>query len=955
MNKETVNNEIIYFNCQGYINNRDQIKLLVQKSGPLFVCLTETHITDNILDCEFQLDGYRTEQCTTENSRTGGVILYISNRVKYENVKRLKQDNFLWLISIKFKLRNHATNYMLSVIYHPPKKEDSKFIKIFEDYLQELSEINGNQIILGDFNYDLLKDTYYANRIKDIIYKTGYKQMVTDPTRITSESATLIDYVITNIKQLQLKVNLSPKISDHLIISVYIEAESLINESVVLQNKRCFKHFNEIEFQKQLIDTNWNNSIVSANQLADKLILDINTLFNKMCPIQKVVVPKKHINNKWMTEEILHTMKLRDDRYKIATITRRDEDWNQYKSLRNLVVRKMNLAKNKFYLNVIDNNKQNSREMWKHLKTLLPGNKEIVERGIKFNDTVISDEKLIAVNFNKFFIDSINNIVKSIHPFNDHEYILNKIKSADDPLSAFKSVNLRDVKMIVKNLKNTGGCDDGLSTKIIKCAFDAIGNRFVDVINCSLYSGVFPENWKTSVIVPVPKIQKTILCDEFRPINIVPVYEKILEIIVKEQLVNYCDRNSILVHNQSGFRAGHSCESVIMKICDIWFKSIDNNQIILAVFLDFKRAFETINRELLIKKLEKIGVRGTALDWFRSYLLNRYQKVKFNNNTSAKIESVHGVPQGTVLGPILFTIFINDIVSCMKYSEISLFADDSMIYIIGNNIQDMLVKINYDINELFEWLCDNSLSINVNKSKAIVFGSRSKVADINTNRLDIKIDNRRLDFVSEVKYLGIKLDQSLSFHNHALYIMNKMSKKTFFLRRISKNLSIPTRLLLYKSIILPHVEFCSTVLFNLPSFRIQEIQCIQNRCMRAILACNKYTPIKTMLNVLSLMSIKEKILFNTLLFIYKVKNKMLPSYLYENLEFVSDIHNYNTRNKDNFNVKICRTALMRRSVFSNGLVQFNMLPSEIKKCKSVKTFKYLLNQHIRKNKLNIFC
>lgn len=216
--------------------------------------------------------------------------------------------------------------------------------------------------------------------------------------------------------------------------------------------------------------------------------------------------------------------------------------------------------------------------------------------------------------------------------------------------SEFKQISMSGLKTSVGSLKTVSGGTSGVSTKIFKDAFYVMGNRMLDIINASLNQGVFPQSWKTSVVLPIPKVTNSTRCDEFCPINTVPVYEKLLEVTVKDQLLDFCEKNDILVPNQSGFRRNHSCESVVMNICSVFANEMDNGNYVLAVFLDFKRAFETINRDILLIKLEQIGLNGSVLKWFKSYLDDTFQVVKFREAVSKCMIVKHGVPQGTILG-----------------------------------------------------------------------------------------------------------------------------------------------------------------------------------------------------------------------------------------------------------------------------------------------------------------
>ena len=241
----------------------------------------------------------------------------------------------------------------------------------------------------------------------------------------------------------------------------------------------------------------------------------------------------------------------------------------------------------------------------------------------------------------------------------------------------------------------------------------------------------------------------------------------------------------------------------------------------------------------------------------------------------------------------------------------------------------------------------NNLSINTNKTKYTVFGRKYKLNNLNVRNLNITINNDNISYEQQIKYLGVVFDPNLNFYNHADYIMRKFSKKVSFISRVGGNLTFYTRLLLYKSIAAPHLEFCATLLYNLPNFKIQQFQVLQNRAMRAILKCNRYTPIVTILNVLQVLSVKQKIMFNVYVFLFKAKTGLLPKYICDNLKVFSDVHNYNTRNINDFILsESCNTSQMLNSVLYKGLYEFNKLPCDIKNCDNLKLFKVHIRRYI---------
>jgi hypothetical protein len=286
----------------------------------------------------------------------------------------------------------------------------------------------------------------------------------------------------------------------------------------------------------------------------------------------------------------------------------------------------------------------------------------------------------------------------------------------------FEEIDLICIENIVKNMKNKSS-SDGVSVKVIEDAMEVIGGTLVDIINESLRTGQVPESWKTSLVIPIPKVSNTKKC---MSINMLSNLEKILEIEVKEQLVQYLDVKNLVIAQQSGFRASHSCETALNLVLSSWKDSVQNNKVIVAVFLDLQRAFETIDCKVLLRKMERYGIKNAALRWFQNYLEGRTQVIKFGKTTSTLAYNNLGVPQGASLSPILFTLFINDIVKIIKHSEINLFAGDTLIAVAAISVEEEATNINEDLKLVSEWLKANKLKLNIKKTKSMIVTLKQK-------------------------------------------------------------------------------------------------------------------------------------------------------------------------------------------------------------------------------------
>lgn len=290
----------------------------------------------------------------------------------------------------------------------------------------------------------------------------------------------------------------------------------------------------------------------------------------------------------------------------------------------------------------------------------------------------------------------------------------------------FEPVIVQKLEHIVMTLPRKKGTDEGISSGILKMSSHVIKDELLRIVNDSLIGGICPEGWKTSTIIPIPKIAKPKKTSEYRPINVLPIYEKVLELVVKEQKENYLHSNDIITKHQSGFRKYHSCESTIQSLMDDWKVTISEGQMIV-IFLDLKRTFETVDRTRLLEKLDKYGMRGKVLEWFRTYLSNRTQQVRFNKQWSKRVKTEYGVPQGSVLGPLLFIIYLNDIIEFYpKDCNIKMFADDALVFVSGEDSEKLERKMNMVFSIVEAWMSVNKLKMNVSKTKYMIMRSVRK-------------------------------------------------------------------------------------------------------------------------------------------------------------------------------------------------------------------------------------
>lgn len=943
------NYDLFYANCQSLLKNLDNIKYCVSCMRPLVMCFTETHITDEINDHEIEIAGYKLLTCKSHSRHTGGVAIYVDINNPVMDIQSKVLALNVWILTIKLNV--HHSTFIIGVLYHSPSGSHADFLNYFEELMEDIIATNSKIIILGDFNIDLLTESTYSNKINNLISSLGLRQLINVPTRVTVDSSTLIDYLITNVNNVKYTVCDGLKVADHhsVLVSLNLkDKQNKIVRNVIKTRKRSFKNFDTLQFQLALIDTNWDNNSVDVDILASCLNYTVIDVLNEHAPFKEYRIFNNFKLNVWFSNEVIAKIIERDKLYKEAKNNNVIELWERYKLKRNEVTSLIRQETKNYFEIQIDQNKHDGKAMWKVLKGIVNGKKNFNNKSITFESIVLTDNNEIANAFNKFFINSLDNIVDSIVPLHDMNYVLNFMAETKTKFHKFEKIDLQGLSSIIGDIKKDTCDKDGITLKIIREAFEVIGNRFVDVINVSFQTGIFPNIWKLSTIIPIEKINNTSICSEFRPVNSLPIPEKLLELVAKNQLMKFIQKNDIIISEQSGFRKNHSCETSLQYVLNEWKMDISNNLIIGVVFLDFKRAFETVNRDLLILKLKKYGVEGTVLQWLTSYLENREQIVKFNDFYSEKMTIKHGIPQGSVLAPILFLLYINDISNYCKRCKLKLFADDTMLYVTGK-VEDIESKLNEDLKNIYEWTCDNNLKLNLNKTKFMIVASKHNLKQLKLNKikLNITINDFIIEEVTKFKYLGVIIDSELNFNAHCEYIKNKMAKKIGLLFRLSNKISMFAKLTIYKSMISPHIDYCGTTLIFLNKQQILTLQKVQNRGMRAILGCGRYAPINTMLSVLNLMNIEQRIIYNTLIFIFKMKYGMMPPYLTNKLNYVIDFHSYKTRATVNNDFYVKIEYVKSNTILGKGLIWFNDLPCEIKECRNMYIFKRLCTEYIK--------
>lgn len=890
--------------------------------------MSETHLTDVIEDCEINIANYTCVRCDSSSRHTGGVAVYVRRSIQFSVYHcEVFNNNNTWFLAIK--TTSNFKKGIYAVLYHSPSTSDLEFLDYLDNIFENILNENDLNLITGDFNINMLNNNTNAKRLKSIINLSGMKQLIKEPTRITPNSSTLIDLAITNIFNLNVKVSSLLQISDHCTVTINFKTKPKPSKELV---QKSFIKYNKTAFQCEL---NQKLNVHNINQ-SDFLVDLIKTSIETM-RVNKTV--KINYDNQWYTSALSDLQKEQYQAYKQFISSKSVLDWAIYISKRNEYNSEITKTKNNFIQSELNKHLKNSKQLWKTLKSLIKNPSKSKAEFITFTNEKFCDSTIIAEKFNNYFVSSIEAINSSIKlPPNHSGVLINQVES----IFKFEKINLLTLISTIKNMNQTTD-PDNIQTNMLLDAMEVLGESFVSLINCSFETGIFPHNWKTTTVVPVPKIPGSRRCEDHRPINMLPNHEKALESIVKNQLKTYTNSNNIISEKQSGFRSQHSCETTLNLVLVEWKKSLEECQYIVATFLDFQRAFETIDRSRLLLKLGKYGIQGTELNWFKTYLTDRYQITTYDKSNSTAIENNLGVPQGSILGPDLFNLYINDLPDVITSSSIAIFADDTLIWSVNKDLATAINNLNADLEEVSMWLKSNKMMLNINKTKAMIITKKNK----NVFHPDVTIDGNSIEIVDSFKYLGFIIDHNLNWKENTEFVVKKVTKKINFLNRIKRKLPFNLRVSLYHSIIAPHFEYCSSVLFLINISDMKVLQRLQNRAMRVILNCDKYTRINDMLQTLQWHSVKQRIHFNTLLFIFKLKFNMLPQYLVRNLHLVGSLHRFNTRSSKNYSLSKMTKCNTQNSLFYKGIKLYNEMNDDIKNETNIYRFKSKLSDYCK--------
>ena len=677
-----------------------------------------------------------------------------------------------------------------------------------------------------------VSDVFPEHCLLNIFLHNGLIPTITKPTRITSSSATLIDNIYVSVRQNHIKSGiLCCDISDHLPIFMFVENNNIVEKKQPLIIKKRKMNDNIFEqIRNRLYMVNWQFlEDLEVNDAYTQMMGKINSILDACAPEKIYKIPASHvIRDPWMTTGILKSSRTLNGLYKQQLgKDKAHKHTIKYLKYRSIYRKLKRLTKQTYYNTVFKEYRFNAKKTWNVINNLIgrTNDKSSISDTFKVEGTQITNPNTIAEAFCKYFTnvgpDFASNIPKSKSSPTHYLQNCNQASFFIAPSDPY------EISKIIDNMKNksSSGHDD-LNSIFLKTIKGSIIEPLKIIINKSLHTGIIPKDLKLAKVIPIYKSKDKQKLNNYRPISLLPIFSKILEKIMHKRLYGFLLSSKVLYSSQYGFRNKHSTIHAVNEFINDTIEAFEKKQYTLGVFLDLSKAFDTINHDILLHKLEWYGIRGVDLDWFRNYLSNRKQYVQYKNCKSSVHDILCGVPQGSVLGPLLFIIYTNDLPNCLKLSKTILFADDTTMYLSSNNLTYLYNNINEELDSLKDWFRANKLSLNVSKTNYVIFNNKNIIIP---DQLKLKIGDELIELKNTVKFLGIYIDSKLDWHDHIKFIKNKLSSGNYAINRIKHLLSHKHLITLYYSLIYPYLDYGIILWGSTHTSYLKQIQIMQKK------------------------------------------------------------------------------------------------------------------------------
>ena len=946
-------------NCKGFVISHLNVRSLLRHMDEVFyylghcdlICLSETWLTAKVNDALLTHAGYDyIRHDRLGKKKGGGLLVYIKNNLSpfVEIMPDIKYTDSvseeMWL----FFSKPGVKKVIIGMLYRPPSGSCTVFLDRLEKSLISLGQkFNMTQvelILLGDFNIDYAKtQDPIRKQLSVLTGDHGLRQVIRKPTRVTNKSRSIIDLLFTNIIPSLVSDSgiLEVSISDHVPVYICKKAKRHRHPKKTIVN-RNYRYYTKDIFEKVLMDNEKWIVFWSIKRDPDKLwelmLAIIKESINRLCPLRTIVI--REDQHPWINKDLRQQLEIKEKLYKRAKLSGGKDDWDEFLKMkadtRKLIVNR----KREFVMSTLNETRDCPKQFWREIDKNLhfgkPKNSGISCIRIKDAGGCIKTGDEVKSIFNSYYVSIGRDLASKF------DNSVNTMTSTVDRRSqcSFRFVGMKEVLSVIRGLKNNKStCIGDINMRVMKDAMNILVIEFTHLVNESLDLACMPGEWKVGTVSPIPKGLPSLHPGDYRPVSVLPAPSKVIERLVYNQLIYYLEINCLLDGRQHGFRKGHSTATAVMEVVQFLYKSVDMGQYVHCAYVDYSKAFDTLDHAILCKKLTRLGFDMQIVEWCRNYLTGRNQCVKIANEVSSRLPITCGVPQGSILGPLFFIIYVNDLLERFVGTEIhiTLYADDTVLYTSDKCSMAASRLLENGLEELSSWCIENKLTINVRKTKHMILLPSKAVADGNR----VLLNGTKLDVVHCYNYLGVIIDDTLTFANFLRDKCNKVNVRIYQLGRMRKYLSNNIASLIYKQTILPLCDYADLMVESGPASGVARLQTLQDRALR-IIDNRKHRALdaEMLANLYRISSLKLRRAEHLGLIMYRLSTE--DCYIERGRPMV----NLRSNNKIKFVSHNRQYEKYLKSPLSRGITLWDRIPEAIQKSTTKVKFKTGIKPHL---------
>lgn len=759
----------LHINTRSIRSKLDDINIFLDTSKVFFDILmfTETWLTDTSDVPMFY--GYRCEHQCRIGRKGGGVAIYFKEKYACEKLE-------LSVIAADYEcLAIRIDKLVAIVVYRPPQGHKTRFLEFMDTLLSSPLLHNTSYIIMGDINIDLsAKDTYAAN-FEMLLSTFGCVNHVCSPTRLTTHSATLLDICVTNWNPSETRCGVvSSDLTDHFPVFCFTpmilkrqkqHKETLIRRNINSDTQTLF--FQLVEaldwsdiYQKKDADEAYNVFLNLLRQCYDKAFPREQVSFRK----------KRNCRKPWLNCSLYKRIQIKNSMFKNFLRLRDPEAFTEYKKYRNALTSDLKKVKREYYQKKFGNICDNPRKVWEMVDALTGRKKARYDITEMQEGNVVLRGDDLANAMNRHFVDAGAYSSCSESEQDTHS---EEIAAMQNSIFLLPTDSAEIANLIYKLKSNVAPGIDEITAAELKLICPLISEVLAYIVNLVLTTGVFPTELKVARVTPIYKGGGMNDMSNYRPVSVLTILSKIFEGVIYDRLISFFNKHQVITAHQYGFQKNKSTEQALTVIKDKIIENMENKKFTLGLFLDFKKAFDSIHYEILLRKLSWYGIRGVALNLLENYLQNRYQIVQLKTTTSSQLQLTQGVPQGSILGPLLFLIYVNDIVCVPASPQLIMYADDTNVFFASEHLEILEKNVNEYMTSLSNWLKYNKLQLNAKKTTYIIFRPVNKHINFD---LTVNFDGATIKREKHQKFLGVWFSEDLTWNVHIDNLVKQLAQ-----------------------------------------------------------------------------------------------------------------------------------------------------------------------------------